>query len=62
MLGGDSNEFAVIVIITGVALVPTIFLLDCSSPSDSVQGYPSRLQDSEDVHSNASSVRPTKSK
>ena len=32
MLGGDSNEFAVIVIITGVALVPTIFLLDSFPP------------------------------
>lgn len=38
VLGGDSNETAVTVMIIGVAVIPTICLLDCSPLSDSVQG------------------------
>lgn len=42
MLSGHSNDIAVTVIVTGVAVIPTIFLLDCSSLSGPIQGHPAQ--------------------
>ena len=42
MLGSNSNEIVVIVIVTGAAAVPTTWLPNCSLLSGPIQGHPAQ--------------------